>query len=134
MWALLARGNTMLQREGLALVRVGATHSTGVLQAGRGMQGVLRPHARGWPSPGDDPYELGSPGHSGGVSASKSLDKCVIVCYHYCMNKLKHRFTLILPMDVWERLSTLVKRSRRAVTQEVILAIEERLEREEKAK
>jgi len=46
------------------------------------------------------------------------------------MNEPKHRFNLILPMELWNRIKALVKRTRRAVTQEVILAIEEHLDKE----
>ena len=46
------------------------------------------------------------------------------------MNQQKHRFTLMLPMELWNRIKALVKRTRRAVTQEVILAIEEHLDKE----
>jgi len=36
----------------------------------------------------------------------------------------------MLPMELWNRIKALVKRTRRAVTQEVILAIEEHLDKE----
>jgi len=40
----------------------------------------------------------------------------------------KHRFHLILPEQLWFRISALAKQNRRAITQEIILAIEARLE------
>jgi hypothetical protein len=46
------------------------------------------------------------------------------------MNQQKHRFTLMVPLDLWNRIKALVKRTRRAATQEIILAIEEHLDKE----
>ena len=43
----------------------------------------------------------------------------------------KHRFPLYLPADLWQRIKALAERNRRAVTQEIILAIEAWLERHE---
>jgi hypothetical protein len=42
----------------------------------------------------------------------------------------KHRFTLILPLNIWERIKTLAERNRRPATQEIIIAILEYLKRE----
>lgn len=39
----------------------------------------------------------------------------------------KHRFTLILPLDLWSCIRALARHNRRAATQEIILAIEEHL-------
>lgn len=55
-------------------------------------------------------------------------------CLHYAqvyaiiVHMDKHRFPLMLPRDIWERIKALAARSRRPVTQEIILAIEEHLE------
>lgn len=35
----------------------------------------------------------------------------------------KHRFNLVLPSDIWTRLKALAEKNRRAVTQEIIIAI-----------
>jgi hypothetical protein len=43
----------------------------------------------------------------------------------------KHRFPLYLPKDLWQRIAAVAKRNRRAVTQEIILAIEAWLIRQE---
>ncbi len=34
-----------------------------------------------------------------------------------------HRFNLVLPVAIWQRIKALAKRNRRPVTQEIILAI-----------
>lgn len=49
------------------------------------------------------------------------------------MDTKKHRFHLILPMALWERIKALAARNRRAVTQEIIIAIEDRVDDQEKA-
>ena len=46
------------------------------------------------------------------------------------MTQQKHRFTLMLPLDLWNRIKALVKHTRRAVTQEILLAVEEHLDKE----
>lgn len=43
----------------------------------------------------------------------------------------KHRFHLILPTDLWQRIQTLALRNRRPVTQEIIIAIEDHLDADE---
>ena len=40
---------------------------------------------------------------------------------------MKHRFPLIIPQSIWERLQAAVKITRRSLTAEILLAIEERL-------
>lgn len=50
------------------------------------------------------------------------MHKCVIL-----MHMDKHRFHLVLPNDVWQRLKALAKRNRRPITQEIIIAILARL-------
>ena len=42
----------------------------------------------------------------------------------------KHRFHLYIPMELWSRIKALVKRTRRPVTQEILLAVEEHLDKE----
>jgi predicted DNA-binding protein len=42
----------------------------------------------------------------------------------------KHRFLLVLPGELWERLKALAKRNRRTVTAESLIAIEKHLEQE----
>lgn len=44
--------------------------------------------------------------------------------------KDKHKFTLIIPAAIWERIKALAAHNRRPITQEIILAIIEHLERE----
>jgi len=39
----------------------------------------------------------------------------------------KHRFPLILPKDLFERIKTLARQNRRPITQEIIIAIEKHL-------
>ncbi|MCJ7529801.1 MAG: hypothetical protein MUO64_02055 [Anaerolineales bacterium] len=43
----------------------------------------------------------------------------------------KHRLNLLLPFEIWRRIKALAEKNRRPVTQEIILAILERLTREE---
>ncbi len=42
----------------------------------------------------------------------------------------KHKFTIHIPVEIWERLKRLAERNRRPITQEIILAVLERLKRE----
>ena len=42
-----------------------------------------------------------------------------------------HRFNLVLPLDVFKRIQKLAEKNHRSATQEIIVAILERLEREE---
>ena len=62
------------------------------------------------------------------IGSYQSFDTCIILCYPCYMDK--HRFTLIMPVAIWKRLKALAERNRRPITQEIIIAIEERLERE----
>ena len=47
------------------------------------------------------------------------------------MSEPKHRFNLIMPLRLWERIKDLASRNRRPITQEIILAIENRLDKSE---
>lgn len=49
------------------------------------------------------------------------------------MSEPKHRFTLILPVWLWEKIKSLAKRNRRPITQEMLLAIEEHIADSEQA-
>ena len=52
------------------------------------------------------------------------------VVYNYIMST-KHRFQMLLPKELWERLKALAQRNRRPIAQETIIAIERHLETEE---
>jgi predicted DNA-binding protein len=44
----------------------------------------------------------------------------------------KHRFQLVLPIELWERLRAFAKKRRRTVTAECVIAIEKHLEQDAK--
>ena len=41
-----------------------------------------------------------------------------------------HRFNLLIPTEIWERIKASAKKNRRYIAQEVLVAIEEYLERQ----
>lgn len=46
----------------------------------------------------------------------------------------KHRFQLVLPVELWERLKALAQRNRRTVTEETKIAIEKHVAQQEPKK
>ena len=54
--------------------------------------------------------------------------------YAIVVHMQKHRFALMLPIHLWERIKDMASRNRRPVTQEIILAIERHVEKEDMPK